>query len=231
MPRTNKFGYLIALLIIMAEVTVQAQDVRSGLCPSSNSDRFSTMTSGGGFSGGSDLITSPTKADFLIPQFSPALLDATSFGPGAVATFQVSGSFILRTSLIGLTTSSLYGLSEQNAGGILMPVEFGLRLPIVHSVLGTMDYTLYGETTAGLLLGMAIPTGGSFLSYSIPNSRFAVGASAYLGLGNTLRFDRYVGLYLNGGAGYFDLLSTAFMPRTSYLYPSISLGFLFNIAQ
>ncbi len=231
MSRTSNVACLSILLTAIMIITVQAQEIKSGMCPSSADNCFSTLPLGGEFGGGSDLIASHTQASFSIPQFSPALLNATSFGPGAVGTFPVSGNFILRTSFIGLTTSSLYGLSEQNASGLLMPIEFGLRLPIVHSVLGTMDYTLYGETTAGLFLGMAIPTGGSFLGYSIPDSRFTVGASAYLGLGNTLRFDRYVGLYLNGGAGYFNLFSSTFMPRTNYLYPAVSVGFFFNISQ
>ncbi len=121
------------------------------------------------------------------------------------------------------------GLSSPGSQGVLIPVELGLRVPFVNATLGTLGYTLYGETSAGLLLGMVFPTNGSFLSYSLPNSRFSTGASAYAGIGNTLRMDKYVGLYLNGGVGYFDLFSSSFLPRTNYFVPSVSIGFFFNI--
>jgi hypothetical protein len=220
----------IAIAIGMT-LTARAQDFKDGTCPANNANnRYSILSSNDSFSGTEDLNQLTGHSGFAAPEYSPMLLNATAFGGGAVGTFPISDRYILRASIIALSSSSSFGLAQQNSEGVLMPVEFGLRIPIVHSILGTMDYTLYGETTAGLLLGMAVPTGGSFLSYSLPNSRFSTGASAYLGLGNTLRFDRYVGLYLNGGAGYFDLFSSTFMPRTNYLYPSISVGFLFNIA-
>ncbi len=227
----RKHLILFAGLLMMMAMTAQGQDIKSGICPT-GSNRYSSQTSEGNFGeidNFNNTFNSPQQ--FAAPQYSPMLLNATSLGAGAVGTFPISGNYIIRASIIGLSSSSAFGLAQQNSEGILMPIEFGLRIPIVHSILGTMDYTLYGETTAGLLLGMAFPSAGNFLSYSIPNSRFSTGASAYLGLGNTLRFDRYVGLYLNGGAGYFDLFSSTFMPRMSYLYPSVSVGLYFTMSQ
>jgi hypothetical protein len=230
MAQRRHLALFAALLVVGMTNPLHAQDIKSGVCPTGNSDRYSSLSSGGSFGeidnfGG----TFGSQARFAAPQYSPMLLNANAFGAGAVGTFPISGNYILRTSIIGLSSSPDFGLAQQNSVGFLLPIEFGLRIPIVHSVLSTMDYTLYGETSAGLLLGMSFPVNGNLLGYSIPNSRFANGASAYLGLGNTLRFDRYVGIYLNGGAGYFDLFSSTFMPRTNYLYPSISVGFLFNM--
>jgi hypothetical protein len=227
----RKYFALSVALFAITTISAHAQDIMSGICPTNADIRYSGLSKGGNFANADDFNnTFVGRSQFSAPQYSPVLLNATSFGPGAVGTFRVSDNYILRASIIDLSSSSPFGLAEQNSEGILMPIEFGFRIPIIHLLLGTMDYTLYGETTAGLLLGMAFPTGGSFLSYSIPNSRFSTGASAYLGIGNTLRFDRYVGLYLNGGAGYFDLFSSTFMPRSNYLYPSISLGFYFSMA-
>ena len=230
MVHRKPFGLCLALLVALTG-SVQAQDIKSGICPTNIDSRSYNFGGGDKSAIASDFDNAfAERPQFAAPQYFPFMLNATAFGAGAVGTFPISDNYILRTSFINLSQSSL-GLAEENSEGILMPIEFGLRIPIIHSVLGTMDYTLYGETTAGLLLGMAFSTAGSFLSYSIPNSRFSTGASAYLGVGNTLRFDRYVGLYLNGGAGYFDLFSSTFMPRTNYIYPSISVGFYFNMAQ
>lgn len=228
----RKHFILLTGLLVMMAISARGQDIKSGICPAGSNNRYSSQTSEGNL-GGIDNFNSTFNAQqrFAAPEYSPVLVNANAFGAGVVGTFPVSSNYIIRTSIIGTSSSSTFGLAQQNSEGILMPIEFGLRIPIVHSILGTMDYTLYGETTAGLLLGMAFPTGGNFLSYSIPNSRFSTGASAYLGLGNTLRFDRYVGLYLNGGAGYFDLFSSTFMPRSNYFYPSVSIGFYFNMSQ
>jgi len=228
--------YFMALIVLFAASAMpsKAQDLKGGICPANAnaSNRYSNFVSKNDLGWTDDYNNSQIRqSNFSAPQYFPAMLNATSFGAGAVGTFPISNNYILRTSLTALSSTGSYGLLQQNSRGILLPIEFGLRIPIVHSILGTMDYTLYGETTAGLLLGIAYPTGGSFLSYSIPNSRFSTGAAAYLGLGNTLRFDRYLGLYLNGGAGYFDLFSSTFVRRTNFFYPSISIGFYFNLSQ
>ena len=227
----EKFFALSIILLITVAPSIRAQDLKDGICPATAGNRNSSLGGGDNFAGVDDYTSFAGRSQFSAPEYSPVMLNATSFGAGAVGTFPVSDDYIIRTSIMNLSSSSSLGLAMQNSEGILMPIEFGLRIPIIHSVLGTMDYSLTGETTAGLLLGMAFPTGGSFLSYSIPNSRFSTGASAYLGLGNTLRFDRYVGIYLDAGAGYLDLFSSTFMPRTNYFYPSVSVGLYFNIAQ
>lgn len=230
MAQGRLLAFSLALLISVTP-SVRAQNLKDGMCPAIGNNRYSAFSGGDNIASVDDYSNFAGRSQFSAPEYSPVLLTATSFGAGAVGTFPISDNYIIRTSIFNLFSSSSLGLATQNSEGILMPIEFGLRIPIIHSVLGTMDYSLYGETTAGLLLGMAIPTGGSFLSYSIPNSRFSTGASAYLGLGNTLRFDRYVGIYLNAGAGYLDLFSSTFMQRTNYFYPSISFGLYFNIAQ
>ncbi len=231
MVQKNRFALLLAFIVCLT-FSARGQDIKSGTCPASVNNRFSILSGANSFSGDNDFNPfSESSRLTSVPEYFPVQLSATSLGAGGVGTFPISDNYIIRASIINLFSSSSFGLTTPNSEGVLMPVEFGLRIPIINSTLGTMGYTLYGETTAGLLLGMSFPTGGSFLGYSIPNSRFATGASAYLGLGNTLRFDRYVGIYLNGGAGYFDLFSSTFMPRSNYFYPSISIGFYFNITQ
>ena len=227
----KKYMAVTVALVFVTTLMAQAQEIKDGLCPGSNSNsHYSALGSGDKISGNDEFNQLAGRSQFAMPQYSPVLLNANTFGVGAVGTFSVSDKYIIRASIISLSSSTPFGLAGQNLGGILLPLQFGLRIPIVHSILGTMDYTLYGETAAGLLLAAAMPTNGSFLTNSIPNSRFASGASTYLGIGNTLRFDKYVGLYLNGGAEYFDLFSSSFMPRTNYFYPSVSVGFLFNLA-
>jgi hypothetical protein len=230
MARKRLFAFSIVLLISVTP-SIRAQGLKDGICPGTANNRYSTLSGRDNIASVDDYSNLAGRSQFSAPEYSPVLLNATPFGAGAVGTFPVSDNYIIRTSIFNLSSSSSLGLAMQNSEGILMPIEFGFRIPIIHSVLGTMDYSLYGETTAGLLLGMAFPTSGPFLGYSIPNSRFSTGASAYLGLGNTLRFDRYVGIYLNAGAGYLDLFSSTFMPRTNYFYPSISVGLYFNVAQ
>ncbi|HUI29212.1 MAG TPA: hypothetical protein VLX91_03265 [Candidatus Acidoferrales bacterium] len=227
----RKSFVLLISLVVGITVSARAQEIKSGICPANVNNRYYDFDGGDNFAA-ADGFNNPfmERTRFAAPQYFPVMINATSFGAGAVGTFPLSDNYILRTSVVDLSSASPFGLAAQGSAGILMPIEFGFRIPLIHSMLGKMDYSLYGETTAGLLLGMAYPTGGSFLDYSIPNSRFSSGASAYIGLGNTLRFDRYVGLYLNGGAGYFDLFSSTFMARPNYLYPSVSIGFYFNLA-
>ncbi len=167
-----------------------------------------------------------------LPEYSPVLMDATAMGIGAVGSFPVSSRFFLRISIINLmpymfgTGGNIY---TNTMSGILAPVELGTRFPFVRSRLGSLNYTLYGETSAGLLLGWAAPTNGSLLGYYFADSRFGSGASAYMGIGNSVRLNRFIGLYLNGGLGYFDFFDSSFLPRTSYLVPSAAVGFTFNL--
>lgn len=229
----KRYFALAAALFVGMTITSRAQDLKNGTCPSNTSASYMLAGNGGIFPKGDEVNPFSDSRDvFSAPEYSPALLSATSVGLGAVGVFPLYDNYILRVSFLNLYPSLApsFGVMSPYSEGALMPIEFGIRVPLVHSMLGTLGYTLYGETSAGLLLGWAVPTNGSFLSYSIPYSRFTTGASAYAGVGNTLRMDRYVGLYLNGGVGYFDLFSTSFMPRTSYLVPSVSIGFYFNIA-
>ncbi len=163
------------------------------------------------------------------PEYSPVLMNATSLGAGAVGSFPLHNNLFLRISIISLYSpvSSLGAVPSSQ--GVLMPIEVGYRVPFVRSSLNTLGYTLYGEASAGALFGWAFPTSGSFLNYSLPYSRFTSGASAYLGIGNSVRVARYVGVYLNGGVGYYNFFSTSFMPQTRYFVPSLSVGFMFNL--
>lgn len=162
------------------------------------------------------------------PEYSPVLMNATSLGAGAVGSFPLHNNLFLRISIISLFSpvSSLGAVPSSQ--GVLMPIEVGYRVPFIRSALNTLNYTMYGEASAGALFGWAFPTSGSFLNYSLPYSRFTSGASAYLGIGNSVRLARYVGLYLNGGVGYYNFFSTSFMPQTRYFVPSLSVGFMFN---
>lgn len=149
-----------------------------------------------------------------------------------VGSVPLHNDIFLRISVINLFSpvTRTFGPVPESQG-ILMPVQLGIRVPFLRSTLGTLGYSLYGESSAGLLFGWAYPTNGSFLDYSLPNSRFTSGASAYVGVGNSLRIDKFVGLYLNGGVGYYDLFSASFMPQTRYVVPSVSVGFLFSFMQ
>ncbi|MFZ1080487.1 MAG: hypothetical protein WAO19_01020 [Candidatus Kryptoniota bacterium] len=230
MARKRYFPLMIVLTIGLT-VPSGAQVLKNGICPTDNSSAISHQLSDIGQ--GDEINPFANHSISSLPQYSPALLSATSVGAGAVGTLPISGDYILRISLLSIYPSMLspFNSTSLSSQGVLMPIEFGVRVPFINSTLGALGYTLYGETSAGLLLGMVFPTGGSFLSYSIPNSRFSTGASAYIGIGNTLRMDKFVGLYLNGGMGYFDLFSSSFMPRTSYFVPSVSIGLYFNMGQ
>jgi hypothetical protein len=243
MAQKRCFALMIALTIGMT-IPSGAQVLKNGVCPTNNSfavshsdpllesQDFATVGKLPNINQ-SDEINEFSNHSISLPQYSPALLSATSVGAGAIGTIPVSGNYILRISLLNIYPSmfSSFNSASASSQGVLMPIEFGVRVPFINATLGTLGYTLYGETSAGLLLGMVFPTDGSFLRYSIPNSRFSTGASAYIGIGNTLRMDKFVGLYLNGGMGYFDLFSSSFMPRTNYFVPSISIGFYFNMGQ
>ena len=232
MTRKMRIGLPVVLLLSMA-IGAKAQVIKGGICPQPE-----VVNSNYVLPGFRDSFTEKDPSLFSqqrmpLPVYSPVLLNATALGAGAVGSFPIYSNFFLRISIINLYSplSSPFGAATYSSQGILMPVELGTRIPFLSSTLGTFGYTLYGETSAGLLFGWAFPTDGSFLNYSVPNSRFTTGASAYLGIGNSLRMDRYVGLYLNGGLGYFDLFSSSFMPQTRYLVPSVSVGFYFNLAQ
>jgi len=241
-----KYFALSIFLVVSLTIPLRAQVLKNDICPDPANQPSAFSGQQPAFidkmpaSNQSDEINPFSNRISSPPQYSPALLSATSIGAGAVGTFPIGeplrgigGNYILRISLLNIYPSmfSSPNLSSPGLQGALMPVEFGLRVPFINSMLGALGYTLYGETSAGLLLGMVLPTNGSFLSYSLPNSRFTTGASAYAGIGNTLRMDKYVGVYLNGGVGYFDLFSSSFLPRTNYFMPLVSVGFYFNIGR
>lgn len=225
---------VLPVILMLVAVAAQAQTLGGAICPDniSYSSRYLQPRGDGGLIGSDFSQLSSRQGAIAAPEYSPFLMNATSLGMGAVGTIPLRENIFLRISIINLFSPQLSSLGMAYASqGILMPVQLGIRIPFVHSALGTLGYSLYGESSAGLLFGWAYPTDGSFLNYSLPNSRFTSGASAYAGIGNTLRVDRYVGVYLNGGMGYYDLFSSSFMPQTRYLVPSVSVGFMFNFVQ
>lgn len=226
---TNAYfrGLATFLLLLTIDCSARAQDVKQGICPPATSSSYRSVNFGQ--TGFQDDLSPFSAQQHLIsaPQYFPVMLNATLIGVGAVGEVPVYKNYILRASILNLSSD---GYTSPYYQSVILPVEFGLRIPIINSKLGTLSYTLYAETSAGLLLGWAFPTNGSFLNYTIPNSRFTSGATAYLGLGNSLRFDKYLGLYFNGGMNYFDLFSSSFMPRSRFLVPSVAIGFYFNIA-
>ncbi len=222
----------LPFVLLFTAVAVQGQSLGGGICPDnlSYSAKYYHVNSTDNLFGGNVSPFSSRQGLIAAPEYSPVLMNATSLGFGAVGDIPLRSNIFLRISIIDLF-SPAFGPSGSGYGsqGILMPVQVGIRVPFLRSYLGTLGYSLYGESSAGLLFGWAYPTNGSFIGYSLPNSRFTSGASAYAGIGNSLRIDRYLGVYLNGGIGYYDLFSSTFMPQTRYLVPSISAGFLFNL--
>lgn len=217
-------------MVMAAAVAAQAQTIGSRV--SSDNITFGTEYSSGtrGYQVFSnDLSRSDVpQGAIAAPEYSPVLMNATSLGAGAVGSFPLHNNLFLRISILSLYSPVSSFNAVPYTQGILMPVQVGYRMPFLRSNLNTLGYTLYGEGSAGLLLGFAYPTGGSFLNYSLPYSRFTSGASAYLGIGNSIRVARFVGLYLNGGVGYYNFFSSSFMPQTRYVVPSVSVGFMFN---
>lgn len=228
----RKIRFVLPILLMFATVAAEAQTLGGTICPDNINYGTKYLRQGSGY----DLFSNDVsqlagrQGAMAAPEYSPVLMSATSLGAGAVGSFALHDNLFLRVSVISLFTplnGGVFGGAEATQG-ILVPVQLGIRVPLLTSRLNTLGYSLYGEGSAGALFGWAYPTSGSFLAYSLPYSRFTSGASAYVGVGNSLRVDKYVGLYLNGGVGYYDFFSTSFMPRTRYLVPSLSVGFLFN---
>lgn len=220
--------------LLFTTIAVEAQGLNQGICPDNLTNSYVLQGHQNA------LMPDVAPASFAerqgmiaAPEYSPVLMDATSLGAGAEGSFPVDNNLFLRISIINLYNplSYVYGASPYNSQGMLMPIQLGMRFPLLRSTLGSLGYTLYGETFAGLLLGWAYPTNGSFLNYSLPYSRFSSGGSAYMGIGNSVRLDKYVGVYLNGGLGYYDFFSTNILPRSSYLVPSVAAGFYFNLGR
>ena len=231
----RRMSLLLPILFFFASVAAQAQllgreSVTDNFGYDMKSLRSTPVAGLGYLSDGTSRYARPMGA-IAAPENSPLLMSATSLGAGAVGSIPLRNDMFLRISLISLYEPvSTFG-AIPSSQGVLLPVELGVRVPFVQSRLNTLGYTLYGEGSAGMLFGWAFPTSGSFLNYSLPYSRFTTGASAYLGVGNSLRLARFVGLYLNGGVGYYNFFSTSFMPQTRYVVPSVSVGFLFNFTQ
>ncbi len=223
---------LTACFVMLAAMSASAQVLNGGMCPDNLNYNYRVP----GLQGTATPDAVPTsnafrQSGFAIPEYSPVLMDATSLGAGAVGSFPLQGNLFLRISVINLYNPlPAYDSFVYGSQGILVPVELGVRVPFLRSTLGSLGYTLYGESSAGMLFGWAYPTNGSFINYSLPNSRFSSGAAAYAGIGNSLRMDRYVGLYLNAGLGYYDLLSASILPQSHYLFPSVAAGFYFSFA-
>jgi hypothetical protein len=226
--------YVLSLILMCAVTSAQSQTLGYAICPDNQSYGAGVRhwNSGDNLFAGDFSPLASRQGAIAAPEYSPVLMNATSLGAGMVGSVPLHNNIFLRISIINLFSplTRTFG-SAPESQGILMPVQVGIRVPFLRSTLGTFGYSLYGESSAGLLFGWAYPTNGSFLDYSLPNSRFTSGASAYIGLGNSLRIDKFVGLYLNGGVGYYDLFSASFMPQTRYVVPSVSLGFLFNFMQ
>ena len=223
----NRIARLSALALILSVSSTLAQSLNQGVCPPNQDNRFRGMGLSQDFGYGEITQFSVAQRAELAPQYYPMMLAANSIGVGAVSDIPVYKNFLVRASIFAL---SGYGLTSPYSRSLVLPVEFGLRLPLIDSKLGSLYYTLYAETGAGLLLGWAFPTNGSFFPYSVSSSRFSSGASGYLGLGNSLRISKYVGVYLNGGAEYLDFFSSSFISRNNFLMPEVSVGFYFNIA-
>lgn len=226
----RRVRFVIPFMVMIAAVAVQAQTTGEPVATDNFTYGTRYIPSARGqamFSSDVSGLQRPQGA-IAAPEYSPVLMNATSLGAGAVGSFPLHNNLFLRLSIISLYSPVSTLGAVPSSQGILMPIQVGYRMPFIRSRLNTLGYTLYGESSAGLLLGFAFPTGGSFLNYSIPYSRFTSGASAYLGIGNSLRMDRYVGLYLNGGVGYYNFFSSSFMPQTRYIVPSVSVGFMFN---
>ncbi|HQT91224.1 MAG TPA: hypothetical protein PL001_04255 [Candidatus Kryptobacter bacterium] len=226
--------FIFSLIVMCAATTVQSQTLGGTICPDNLSYGATYLHSnaGGNLFRGAVSPFAARQGAIAAPEYSPVLMNATSLGAGMVGSVPLHNNIFLRISIINLFSpvTRTFG-SVPESQGILMPVQVGIRVPFLRSTLGTLGYSLYGESSAGLLFGWAYPTNGSFLDYSLPNSRFTSGASAYVGVGNSLRIDKFVGLYLNGGVGYYDLFSASFMPQTRYVVPSVSVGFLFSFMQ
>lgn len=228
----RKIRFVLPILVMFAAVAAEAQTLGGTICPDNINYTTKYLRPGTGTSLLSSDISplAARQGAIAAPEYSPVMMSATSLGAGAVGSFSLHDNLFLRISVISLFTPLNGGVFGGAAAsqGVLVPVQLGIRIPLLTSRLNTLGYSLYGEGSAGALFGWAFPTSGSFLNYSLPYSRFTSGASAYIGVGNSLRVDKYVGLYLNGGVGYYDFFSTSFMPQTRYLVPSLSVGFLFN---
>jgi hypothetical protein len=226
--------FIFPLIVMCAAASAQSQTLGVTMCPDNLSYGATSLHSnvGENLFGGAISPLASRQGAIAAPEYSPVLMNATSLGAGMVGSVPLHNNIFLRISIINLFSpvTRTFG-SVPESQGMLMPVQVGIRVPFLRSMLGTLGYSLYGESSAGLLFGWAYPTNGPFLDYSLPNSRFTSGASAYVGVGNSLRIDKFVGLYLNGGVGYYDLFSASFMPQTRYVVPSVSVGFLFSFMQ
>ncbi|MGC8595881.1 MAG: hypothetical protein ACP5MI_09795 [Candidatus Kryptoniota bacterium] len=166
-----------------------------------------------------------------IADYSPFLFGATSIGAYTQGEIPFKKRLYFKLSVIGVDNSLLSGEIPAGTTGmrtLLVPAQIGTHIPVFRERLGDFEYILSGDASAGLLFGWAYPTDGNFFGYSIPNSRFASGASAYLGIGNTVKVSRFAGLYLNGGVSYFDIFSHFVLPQSQYLIPNVSVGFYFG---
>ncbi len=248
---TRKFRVVLPVVLILSmafAVDAQCQVVGRGDYFGPQSVSSTPMLHGTDLGTADENITLPGRANGLmtnnlsmmsqpgmaLPEYSPVLMDATALGLGAVGSFPLSSHFFVRVSLITLMPYDFQNgaaFYSNSMSGLLLPIQIGTTVPFYRSRLGSLNYTLYGQTSAGLLLGWAAPiNNGSFLGYSFVGSRFGSGASAYMGIGNSVRMSRFVGLYLNAGLGYLNFFSTSFLPHSSYLVPDVAVGFSFNLA-
>ncbi len=164
---------------------------------------------------------------------SPVLFGATSLGVFTQGEIPLHNNrYYIKLSVIDVDNGLLYNgtpFGTASLRTLLVPAQIGTHVPILRERLGEFEYVLSGDASAGVLLGWAFPTDGTFFGYSMPNSRFASGASAYMGIGNTVKVSRFVGLYLNGGVSYFNLFSHFVLPQSQYIVPSVSVGFYFGL--
>lgn len=226
----RRISFFMSMMMVFGAVAVQAQTLGGTFRTDNVGYGKEYLHDGGGYGLFSSDVSGMQRPQGAVaaPEYSPVLMNATSLGAGAVGSFPLHGNLFLRISLISLFSPVSSFAAVPSSQGVLVPIEVGYRVPFIRSGLNTLDYTLYGEASAGALFGWAFPTSGSFLNYALPYSRFTSGASAYLGVGNSVRVARFVGLYLNGGVGYYNFFSTSFMPQTQYVVPSLSVGFMFN---
>lgn len=161
--------------------------------------------------------------------YSPFLVGTTSLGAYAEGEIPFHDGFYIRLSVVDVNNELLStDVQVTSSRRLLLPVQIGTHIPIFVDRFGKFEYILHGDASAGVLIGWTFPENGNFWRYSMPNSLFACGSSAYLGVGNTDRISPFVELYINGGVSYFDLFSGYILPRSRYFIPNVSTGFYFG---
>ncbi len=159
--------FVLPLIVMCAVTTAQSQIIGNAVCPDKLNYGAGVLHSnyGGNLSAGDFSPLASRQGAIAAPEYSPVLMNATSLGAGMVGSVPLHNNIFLRISIINLFSpvTRTFG-SVPESQGLLMPVQIGIRVPFLRSYLGTLGYSLYGESSAGLLFGWAYPTNGSFLN-------------------------------------------------------------------